>query len=56
MEVTAIGTGINSPPGYADLVTRKLSEVSGFVLRRARNLVEATQNAAMGDLPRCRPP
>ena len=45
MGATAIGTGINSPPGYADLVTRKLSEVSGFELRRAKNLVEATQNA-----------
>ena len=45
MGATAIGTGINSPPGYADLVTRKLSQVSGFELRRARDLVEATQNA-----------
>ena len=45
MGATAIGTGINSPPGYASLVTEKLSEVSGFELRRARNLVEATQNA-----------
>ena len=45
MEATAIGTGINSPPGYAVLVTQKLFEVSGFTLRRARNLVEATQNA-----------
>ena len=45
MGATAIGTGLNSPPGYADLVTRKLSEVSGFKLRRASNLVEATQNA-----------
>jgi aspartate ammonia-lyase len=45
MGATAIGTGINSPPGYANLVTRKLSQVSGFALRRARNLVEATQNA-----------
>ena len=45
MGATAIGTGINSPPGYANLVTEKLSEVSGFRLRRARNLVEATQNA-----------
>lgn len=45
MGATAIGTGINSPPGYADRVTLKLSEVSGFALRRARNLVEATQNA-----------
>ena len=45
MGATAIGTGINSPPGYANLVTRKLSEVSGFELHRARDLVEATQNA-----------
>jgi aspartate ammonia-lyase len=45
MGATAIGTGINSPPGYANLVTDRLSEVSGFELRRARNLVEATQNA-----------
>jgi aspartate ammonia-lyase len=45
MGATAIGTGLNSPPGYADLVTQKLSEISGFALRRARNLVEATQNA-----------
>lgn len=45
MGATAIGTGINSPPGYSNLVTKKLAEVSGFDLRRARNLVEATQNA-----------
>jgi aspartate ammonia-lyase len=45
MGATAIGTGINSPPGYANLVAKKLSEVSGFKLRRAANLVEATQNA-----------
>ncbi len=45
MGATAIGTGINSPPGYSNLVTKKLSEVSGFELRRAKNLVEATQNA-----------
>lgn len=45
MGATAIGTGINSPPGYADLVTGKLSQISGFALRRAANLVEATQNA-----------
>ncbi len=45
MGATAIGTGINSPPGYADLVTEKLAQVSGFDLKRASNLVEATQNA-----------
>jgi aspartate ammonia-lyase len=45
MGATAIGTGINSPPGYANLVTEKLAAVSGFKLQRAVNLVEATQNA-----------
>ncbi|MFT4649258.1 MAG: aspartate ammonia-lyase [Planctomycetota bacterium] len=44
MGATAIGTGINSPAGYADLVTIKLSEVSGFDLKLAENLVEATAN------------
>jgi aspartate ammonia-lyase len=47
MGATAIGTGINSPPGYATLVVKKLTQVSGFQLRRAKNLVEATQNAGI---------
>jgi aspartate ammonia-lyase len=47
MGATAIGTGINSPPGYASLVAKKLSEISGFPVRRAKNLVEATQNAGI---------
>ncbi len=45
MGATAIGTGINSPPGYATRVTEILAEISGFAVRRAGNLVEATQNA-----------
>ena len=45
MGATAIGTGLNSPPGYADLVAAKLREVSGFQVQKADNLVEATQNA-----------
>ena len=45
MGATAIGTGINSPPGYATRVTEILAEISGFKVRRAGNLVEATQNA-----------
>jgi aspartate ammonia-lyase len=44
MGATAIGTGINSPPGYAELVTRKLAKVTGLPLRKASNLVEATQD------------
>lgn len=45
MGATAIGTGINSPPGYANRVTQILADLSGFKLERAQNLVEATQNA-----------
>jgi aspartate ammonia-lyase len=42
---TAIGTGINAHPDYAALVTRRLSEVSGFSFVVSPNLVEATQDA-----------
>jgi aspartate ammonia-lyase len=45
MGATAIGTGINSPPGYADLVTRRLVEATGLPLTKAANLVEATQDS-----------
>ena len=45
MGATAIGTGINSPPGYAERVTLLLAEVSGLPLRKAENLVEATQDS-----------
>jgi aspartate ammonia-lyase len=42
---TAIGTGINAPAGYAALVCRRLSEITGIALVTAGNLVEATQDA-----------
>ena len=42
---TAIGTGINSPPGYADLATQKLRQVSGVPVVKSDNLVEATQDS-----------
>jgi aspartate ammonia-lyase len=45
MGATAVGTGINSPPGYAELCTKRLSEVSGLPVRMARNLVQATQDS-----------
>ncbi len=45
MGATAIGTGINSPPGYAEVVTRLLAEVSGIPVRLAADLVEATQDS-----------
>ena len=45
MGATAIGTGLNSPPGYATLCTQKLAEISGAPVRLAEDLVEATQDA-----------
>ncbi|HWB03223.1 MAG TPA: aspartate ammonia-lyase [Verrucomicrobiales bacterium] len=45
MGATAIGTGINSPPGYAVLCTQRLAEVSGLQVTLAENLVEATQDS-----------
>src|SRR4051812_13180240 len=42
---TAIGTGINAPPGYTKLVTTRLAEVSGVAVVSSPNLIEATQDA-----------
>ena len=42
---TAIGTGINAHPRYAELVCRKLSDITGIGLIMAPNLIEATQDA-----------
>ena len=41
---TAIGTGINAHPEYADLVCRRLAEITGIPLVTAPNLIEATQD------------
>ena len=41
---TAIGTGLNAHPMYADMVCDKLRQVTGFSLSTAPNLVEATQD------------
>jgi len=46
MGATAIGTGLNSPRGYAELCTAKLAEISGHPVTLAQDLVEATQDAA----------
>ena len=45
MGATAIGTGLNSPAGYAPLCTKYLAEISGAPVRLAGNLVEATQDS-----------
>ena len=42
---TAIGTGINAHPRYAELVSRRLAEITGIDLIMSPNLVEATQDA-----------
>jgi len=47
MGATAIGTGINSPPGYAELVTEKIAAISGLALRKAENMVESTQDSGV---------
>lgn len=39
---TAIGTGSNSPQGYAQLVGARLAEISDIPVRLSTNLVEAT--------------
>ncbi len=44
MGATAIGTGINSDPEYADKVVAHLREITGMDLKNAENLVEATQD------------
>jgi aspartate ammonia-lyase len=41
---TAIGTGLNTHPRYARVVCEKLTEISGFSLSTASDLVEATQD------------
>src|SRR5450759_1067715 len=42
---TAIGTGLNTPEGYAALAVEKLAEVSGLPVVLAENLIEATSDA-----------
>lgn len=44
MGATAIGTGINSEPEYADKVMNHLRRISGLDVVLASNLVEATQD------------
>jgi len=41
---TAIGTGINSHPGYAPLVCKHLVQLSKIQVKTAENLIEATQD------------
>jgi len=43
---TAVGTGLNAHPQYHAEMIRELEELTGFQLRSAGNLFEATQNQA----------
>jgi aspartate ammonia-lyase len=43
---TAVGTGLNAEPEYIDLVVGFLSEQTGYQLRTAEHLVQATQSMA----------
>jgi len=42
MGATAIGTAVNTPPGYAGLVTKHLRQITGLDLSLAGDLIEAT--------------
>ena len=46
MGATAIGTGINAVPGYAELCTRKMIEVTGLPIKQAKNFIEATPDTS----------
>jgi aspartate ammonia-lyase len=44
MGATAIGTGINSEPGYSELCIKHLKDITGLDIKLAGNLIEATQD------------
>jgi aspartate ammonia-lyase len=44
MGATAIGTGLNAPPGYAAKCTEHLARITGLPIDLAPDLIEATQD------------
>jgi aspartate ammonia-lyase len=44
MGATAVGTGLNADPAYIASVAKYLADLSGWPIRRAEDLVDATQN------------
>jgi aspartate ammonia-lyase len=44
MGATAIGTGLNAPAGYAQKCTDHLARITGFPIKLAPDLIEATQD------------
>lgn len=47
MGATAIGTSVNAPPGYAELVTKHLSTITDLKLLLAHDLIEATYDTGV---------
>ncbi|MBM7825774.1 aspartate ammonia-lyase [Arcanobacterium pluranimalium] len=41
---TAIGTGLNTPDGFQEIVVKRLAEVTGLDVKPAPNLIEATSD------------
>ncbi|WP_301958141.1 aspartate ammonia-lyase [uncultured Alistipes sp.] len=50
MGATAIGTGINADPDYAELCTKHLREITGLPLSKATNMIEATSDTGAATL------
>ena len=46
MGATAIGTGITSEPGYAEACTQYLKDITGWKVKLAENLIEATHDTS----------
>lgn len=46
MGATAIGTGINTEPEYRNFVIEALREITGYNIKLAENLIEATQDTS----------
>lgn len=46
MGATAIGTGITAEPGYAELCTKHIRDISGWDIELAENLIEATHDTS----------
>jgi aspartate ammonia-lyase len=44
MGATAIGTGLNAPPGYAEKCVKHLAKITGLPIHLAADLIEATQD------------
>lgn len=42
---TAVGTGLNAPPGFGEMAVKEINNITGLTFRIARNPFEATQSA-----------